>query len=235
MIGIYKITNKINGNIYIGLSVDIYRRWQSHKQRYHKKSNKEYNKVLYKAFHKYGIENFTFEIIEECALEQLREREKYWIAYYDSYHNGYNATPGGDDILPMPGEKHPNHKLTEDDVIYIRELWASKTLSTREMYYEFQDQIGKSGFKKIHTWQTWKNILPELNTEENRAWHAQNGKSYSNAYADNPKAVLTNTQYQDIEKRYLSGEFPKAIYEDYKDKYSSYKSFYNSRISKLKK
>ena len=180
MIGIYKITNKINGNAYIGLSVDIKRRWKDHFQRYKDSSNKEYEKVLYKAFRKYGIENFDFSVIEECSLEELRKKEKYWIAYFDTFHNGYNATEGGEDILPMPGEKHPNHKLTENDVIYIRELWASKTLSTREMYYEYQHIIGKSGFKKIYTWQTWKNILPELNTKENQEWHKNNGKSYSN-------------------------------------------------------
>ena len=232
MIGIYKIVNKINNNIYVGLSVDIYRRWKSHKQRYNNKSDKEYDKVLYKAFRKYGIENFSFEVIEECKVEELRRKEKYWIAFYDSFNNGYNSTPGGEDILPMSGEKHPNHKVTENDVIYIRKLWASKTLSTREMYYEFEDRIGKSGFKKIYTWQTWKNILPELNTKENRQWHANNGKSFSNPLSKNSKSKLTDEQYKDIERRYLSGESPKTIYEDYKDKYSNYKSFYNSRINK---
>lgn len=190
MIGIYKITNKINNNCYIGLSVDIYRRWNSHKQRYKDESNKEYDKILYKAFRKYGIDNFSFEVIEECSYEELKEKEKYWIAFYDSYNNGYNATPGGD-LVNTGGEKHPNHKLTEADVIYIRELWASKTVSTREMYYEFSDRIAKTGFKKIYTWQTWKNILPELNTEENRKWHANNGKSFSNKNSLNPNSVLT--------------------------------------------
>lgn len=190
MIGIYKITNKINNNCYIGLSVDIKRRWESHKVRYKDKENKEYDKVLYKAFRKYGIENFKFEVLEECPFEKLKEREIFWIQYYDSYHNGYNATPGGD-LCDIKGEKHPNHKITENDVRYIRELWASKTLSTREMYYEYSNRIGKSGFKKIYTWQTWKNILPELNTKENREWHKNNGASYSNALDKNPNAVLS--------------------------------------------
>lgn len=193
MTGIYKITNKINQNIYIGLSVDIKRRWNSHKYNYLDKTNREYEKVLYKAFRKYGIENFSFEVIEECPADKLREREKYWITFYDSYNNGYNCTEGGDDILPMAGEHHPNHKLTKNDVIYIRELWASKTVSTREMYYEFQHKIGKSGFKKIYSWQTWKDVLPELNTEENRTWHRNNGISYSNILSNNPNAVLTLT------------------------------------------
>lgn len=234
MIGIYKITNRINGNSYIGLSVDIERRWKAHLQRYKDSTNKEYEKVLYKAFRKYGIENFDFTIIEECSLEKLREREKFWIAHFNTYHNGYNSTEGGEDIFPMPGEKHPNHKLTENDVIYIRELWASKTLSTREMYYEFQHIIGKSGFKKIYTWQTWKNILPELNTEENRNWHRNNGKSYSNAGEKNPKALLSDKEYNNIKERYNNGESLKSIFNDYKTFYKNYQSFYASMKQKLK-
>ena len=45
---------------------------------------------------KYGIQVFTCELVEECSEEILSEREKYWIIFYNSYHNGYNATLGGD-------------------------------------------------------------------------------------------------------------------------------------------
>lgn len=234
MIGIYKITNKINGNSYIGLSVDIKRRWKAHYQRYKDITNKEYEKVLYKAFRKYGIENFEFSIIEECSAEELRAKEKYWIQYYDTFNNGYNSTEGGEDILPMPGEKHPNHKLTEGDVIYIRKLWASKTISTREMYYEYQHIIGKSGFKKIYTWQTWKNILPELNTEENRNWYKNNKKSYSNFGEKNPNALLSDVEYDNIKTRYANGESLKSIFNDYQTIYKNYKSFYASMRQKIK-
>ena len=55
---------------------------------------------------KYGIENFTIEIIEEVADEQiLNEREIYWIEYYDSYSHGYNATKGGDGSYRIDYEK----------------------------------------------------------------------------------------------------------------------------------
>lgn len=234
MIGIYKITNKLNGNSYIGLSVDIERRWKVHKQRYKYSSDKEYEKVLYKAFRKYGIENFDFSIVEECPIEKLREREKYWINYFNTFHKGYNATEGGEDLIPMPGEKHPNHKLTESDVIYIRQLWASKTLSTREMYYEYQHIIGKSGFKKIYTWQTWKKILPELNTEENRKWHRENLESYRNWGEKNPNALLTDKEYLQIKIRYKNGESLNSIFNNYKEIYKNYQSFYNSIKEKVK-
>ena len=231
MIGIYKITNKINGNAYIGQSVNIQLRFDSHRQRYLQKDGKEYNKVLYCAMRKYGLANFSFEVLEECAPSELAEREIYWIAYYDTYKNGYNATPGGDLRYNVEGENHPNHKITEADVIYIRQLWASKTISTREMYYEYQDRIGKSGFKKIYTWQTWKKILPELNTEENRKWHRENTISYSNCGARNPNARLTDEQYTDIKNRMKNGESLQSIFTDYKDYYHNYTSFYASAHS----
>lgn len=54
------------------------------------------NRPLYKAFQKYGPENFTVEAVEECEPEELSEKEKYWIQYYGTFHYGYNATTGGD-------------------------------------------------------------------------------------------------------------------------------------------
>lgn len=87
--GIYKITNCINNMIYIGQSNDIDRRWQEHKRP--SKIINPTNK-LYLAFKEFGIENFSFEVIEECDLTQLNEREQYWIEYYDSYEKGYNMS-----------------------------------------------------------------------------------------------------------------------------------------------
>lgn len=92
--GIYKIENLINGKKYIGQSIDIQRRFNEHKR------DKD-NCRIHQALRKYGINNFSFEVVEECPTILLDEREKYWIKYYDSFNNGYNATTGGNqDILP---------------------------------------------------------------------------------------------------------------------------------------
>jgi len=69
------------------------KRFQQHKNNYDKPNFSQL--TLYKAFKKYGLENFSFEPIEEIENEKLDEREKYWIDYYDSYKNGYNMTLGG--------------------------------------------------------------------------------------------------------------------------------------------
>lgn len=65
---------------------------------------------LYRAFKKYNLENFTFEILEECSTNELNDREKYWIQFYDTYRNGYNQTIGGN------SPRLCGSKLTIDDV-----------------------------------------------------------------------------------------------------------------------
>lgn len=92
---IYKITNDINDKIYIGkTNATIQKRWQEHCHDFCKDRNK--NRPLYWAMNKYGIEHFKAEKIEECEYDIAEEREVYWINYYNSYMNGYNATLGGD-------------------------------------------------------------------------------------------------------------------------------------------
>ena len=98
---IYKITNSINGKMYIGKTIcSIEKRWEEHL----KASRQEYkNRPLYDAFKKYGINNFKIEILEEVVEEdeELNIKEKYWIDKLRTYIgfkdcNGYNATLGGD-------------------------------------------------------------------------------------------------------------------------------------------
>lgn len=93
---IYKITNNINNKIYIGMTVKtIEERWIEH-LRDSKRENIQ-NRPLYKAINKYGSENFKVEELEEVLDEnQLFEKEKYWIEYFEAYKYGYNATTGGD-------------------------------------------------------------------------------------------------------------------------------------------
>lgn len=93
MIGIYKIKNLINGKIYIGQSVNIKQRWAEHKANL--RNNKHENQYLQNAWNKYREENFDFCVIEECSESILDEKECYYIAYYNSYRNGYNLTLGG--------------------------------------------------------------------------------------------------------------------------------------------
>lgn len=91
---IYKISNTVNDNVYIGETVQsIEKRWWAHKNAAEDLTK---NGHLQLAFRKYGVDKFQIEVIEECPNELRFEREKYWIAYYNSYYNGYNSTLGGE-------------------------------------------------------------------------------------------------------------------------------------------
>ena len=95
MIGIYKITNKLNNKCYIGQSIDIEQRWKQHRM-YYASNHCSTNDWHYDLF--YNPQNYDFSIVEECSMEELNIKEKYWIEYYDSYNNGLNKTKGGDYI-----------------------------------------------------------------------------------------------------------------------------------------
>lgn len=105
MIGVYKITNIINGKSYIGQSINIHKRWKREIDDSNNINSRCYDYPLMRAFRKYGVNNFKFEIIEECEKEELNQKEIYWIDYFNTFFNGYNQTLGGDTSLRQPKEK----------------------------------------------------------------------------------------------------------------------------------
>ena len=91
---IYLIKNNVNNKVYVGKTeLSIVERFKEHIRNSRKERCK--NRPLYRAMNKYGVENFTVSMIEET--DRPEDREVFWIAFYDSYKNGYNATLGGDD------------------------------------------------------------------------------------------------------------------------------------------
>ena len=82
---IYKITNKITGQCYIGQTQNPFERWKQHAT-----SN---DSPIQRAIKEIGITNFTFEILEECSMD-VNNRETYWIEYYHAYGDGYNTNRG---------------------------------------------------------------------------------------------------------------------------------------------
>ena len=91
--GIYKITNTITEQCYIGQALDIYKRWSQHAKCGLGIDTPPGNK-LYQAIQEYGLENFTFEVLTECNSTELDEKEKYFISLYQADIFGYNGTKG---------------------------------------------------------------------------------------------------------------------------------------------
>lgn len=127
--GIYKITNLVTNESYIGLSKHIEERFKQHKRSINYLNKQE---KLYQAFREYGLENFSFDIIEECPEEELEKQEQYWIKFYNSFNQGYNMTYGGDNP--------PNNKAKR---IEQYDLNGNK-ISDFDSAYDIQCQLGYS-------------------------------------------------------------------------------------------
>lgn len=93
-IGIYKITNTVNGRVYIGQTKQAFKeRWRTHLKRGVKAEPGTQNK-LYKAMWEEGPENFTFEVLAECPATELNQKEREYISLYHADTWGYNSTGG---------------------------------------------------------------------------------------------------------------------------------------------
>ena len=133
---IYKITNLINGKIYVGQSNDPVRRWKEHKWDAFNPNCKE-NSAIHDAFLKYGIENFEFTIIG--WYENYNEMERQYIKTLNTlYPNGYNLTEGGDEPPHFYGEEHHNSKYSQELVDNIIDDLLSKKYTQKEIENKYK-------------------------------------------------------------------------------------------------
>lgn len=219
MKGIYKITNILNNKSYIGKSEDIETRWEYHKTHYN--YTKEYNKPLYRAFRKYGLENFTFEIIENLNYNYniADEREKYWITYYNSYGStGYNGTLGGDGGITVLNPRKEFGLLTTEEVIYLRKRYAECKYPAGLIYEkEFSQKITKRGFQAIWLGQNSKNIMPEVFTSENKQQQIILSRKYEGVL----RRRISLEEKKKIKYRIHHGETENEVWKkDYQNVYS---------------
>lgn len=160
-IGIYKITNKKDNKVYIGQSQNIERRLSEHK--------KERFIPIDMWINFLGKENFDFEIIEECSLDELDKKEKYYINYFQSNKTGYNKQEGGNNN--SVGEGNGSSILKEEDVKKIRHAYQQHT-SPKQFYKEnFKDKISYAQFQGVWAGRSWSYIMPEVFTEENKNFY----------------------------------------------------------------
>jgi len=137
--GIYKITNP-NGEIYVGQSKNIEKRWEQ----YMNNPSKHQPKLFY-SFLKYGLINHVFEIIEEC--NNLNEREKYWINHFKSLDNGLN----GDNILNSKiGRKVGYTFIYPEDAKIIKSVKMKKKWEDGEFKREWGKPILDNETKMIY-------------------------------------------------------------------------------------
>lgn len=172
--GIYIIKNKVNDKVYIGQSVNIVSRWYAHKQSAQNINAQDHYTKIHQAMYNYGVENFYYEILEECPLLELDSKEIYYISQYNSYPDGYNMTLGGE------GNKYETNGraiLKLEQVQEIRLMYGAK-IRFKDAYKRYEGIISKRGFKKVWHYETWLGVLPEVYTDENKRWHATVAKRH---------------------------------------------------------
>jgi len=158
-IGIYKITNISNDKIYIGKSLLIKYRWKKHL--WFLKKGIHVNKHLQSAFVKHGENSFIFDIIEYCNIEEVNDREKYWVSLLDSCNplKGYNKTKGGDGLVAtkeiknkisksLKGRKHSEERKVNQSKSHIgikasNEQKINMSLAQKKHYQENPNRISK--------------------------------------------------------------------------------------------
>jgi group I intron endonuclease len=229
MSGIYIIRNNINNKIYVGSSKNLKNRLNEHKRKLRKNYHRNYH--LQQSFNKYGEDNFTFEIIEECELNQLLQREVFWINYYQSFNRdkGYNLRDPQDNHFYSEetlqkqsqikmGENNPMFGKTTSEETKRKISEANKGHRHTE---ETKKLIGELSSKRIHTQETKNKISKANSGKEFSEEHKQKiseglrGKekslehrqhiSESKRGSKSSKAKLTEEQVIEIKKLFKEG------------------------------
>lgn len=221
---IYKVTNLINNKIYIGQTKHTLHK----RKKEHQKKTKNFRGVFKQALNKYGFENFKWEVIEFCNnIDELNEREIFWIDYYDSINKekGYNLIKGGYNVKrPTFGDKKnsfikgsiPHNKNKKGIIkfdIYTK-LKMRKSSKNKKTVYLFDENLiiikefisYREACEKLGycLFSTLKNKL-RLKTNEFNAIYCSYDKNFK------PKIDI----YDEIIKKYKNGEKLSNLQKEY--------------------
>lgn len=139
---IYVITNQINGKQYVGkTNTTIEERW-----RHHQNDSERYaSRPLYRAFKKYGIENFSIKELEQCSSQEAPSLEIYWIGKLNTYENGYNATRGGDGSTLYDYKELAEAYLKYHNLTKVAEYFQCDPETVRRACLEYDIEIQNGG------------------------------------------------------------------------------------------
>ena len=192
---IYIIKNRINGKVYIGQSVNAGERFIGHC----KKSSADSGSLISKAIQKYGANNFWYEVLES-QIPNYNEREKYWIAKYNSVQpNGYNIQSGGEEPPVYFSIDHPKSTFS-----CLEEIEAIKT-DLRNTNMSLSEIASKYGTSKRTVMRINQGLHYEKlgETYPIRKQPHLNGKLSDDQISEIIEILRTTyRQYEDIAKQY---------------------------------
>ena len=213
---IYKIQFP-NGKVYIGQTVDVNSRWREHLR----EAAIGNNTKVYKAMRKYKTDISCFSIIEDniLTLEESNAKEIFYIAKYNSWHNGYNCNSGGGNAEHLFGESHPFAILTDKELYELRQIRASKVYTFQQVFEFYKDRLSYSGFEKCWNYDSRADVASEWNTQELANFYRFDkrdcvGESHGNSKLSNDEVIEIRNKY------WVEGIKMKDIWESYKELYS---------------
>lgn len=192
---IYVITNKINGKKYVGQTTKtIIRRWREHNW---KSSGCV---TLFRAIQKYGTDNFTIELLQECdSMEELNQAEQEWISKLNTMSpNGYNLRPGGDGRGVVSEESRQRMKVAQSNrskewIANIKEGMKSR---------------GKEWRRKLSEYRKGRKATPEQIKGLKIGWKTKHVyTSEETAGENNVRCKITEEKVREIRKLYATGEY----------------------------
>lgn len=228
---IYKITNKLNGKVYIGQTTKtLDQRRKGHIQA----AKNGVNHHLYNAMNKYGIENFEFEeICRTNSKSELNYLEAKYILEYDSVRNGYNMGYGGDNnVMDSPIVKDKHDKIMRSDDVRLKisqsmkqyrkenpfteehrqkiseKLKGNKHFAGHTITEEHKQALNKSHYKKVYCIDHNNNIVAKFDSVQKAAqWWFNNGYNT----VKRPNDLSNRIKYSNTKNIYIKGL--KWIYE----------------------
>lgn len=243
--GIYKITSSATGKVYIGSSINIRKRKNSHLCEL--RNGKHPNNMLQNTFNKYGENDINFDIILECEPETLLINEEEQINLHNSYNNGYNLTekPSSN----MLGYKHTDESkekmsitkkhigringcLTKQEVTDIRQRFFDGARNS-ELAYEFK--IHRKTIRECVLLRTYVDIPCEIEgylemledirrSNDRKERPRSRGWKHSKEFTEKIRKIntkpkkhrqLADEQIREIRNRYSNGETYKTLSEEY--------------------
>lgn len=205
---VYKITNKNNNKVYFGSSSDVSKRLITHFEKFKniaKCNNKMYNDMIKNNL---TIEDFDIEIIKETDdIIEASRLESYLIRNFKDKKLLYNT------VLGAAGRR----VFSEDDIIFIRNLYQEKKLYITEAYEKYyKNKVTFRAFKKVWHGETFKNISQHVYTAENKKWHFSKGQSRPGDV--NGRAIFSEQEVIEIRKLKDSGLDFNEVRNMYNDK-----------------
>ena len=198
-IGIYKITNKLNGKCYVGSSKDIQKRWYQHINIYK-------NTIIHKAINKYGCHNFEFQILERCNKRLLIEREQF---YYDSLLPEYNMirpieNPMDNPLVQEVHKKAMNTKEFKEKMQAISLAAWRKSTQARKYKFMISNRTESANSKRIKTMNADEFIKAQSGIMK-KVWENQ---EYRDKHIPNKIKILKEiTQRKEVrEKHSINGK-----------------------------